>query len=804
MATHSSSEAGDPSGLEPTEAGSAFNPLQVALRHKSLLALGGVVGLVLGALYYAQRTPVYQSSAQLIVIKKQGNPLPTGDADPRAYFYEDYLATHQVLIKSPIIVQRAVQKHNLRRLRAFQGQGDPSGAIRGSLVVLRDGKDLTAPSNVLNLAFSCSVSEDAPVVLDAVIASYKDYLDEQYKNVSDSTLAQIIQAMESLRKELSEKKKAYAAFQENSPLVYGGKAGTEGSSLQEEWLGHIQAKRLTLKLQKAELQGRLDMIQQALKEGRGRAALLAQITASAVRGSTSGTHEAKLHEQMFELMLKEQVLLADYGQDHPEVRSVRQRMALTRDFFARGADNSKAGNPLAIDPVEWHVNGLRQEVADLDTSLAALDQLSDKEQINVRDVQKYKTTDRAFREDIGRLQALFEPIIRRLEEIKLIRELGGFDAQVIAPPLPGGRTGTGAIQIILFGTILGLCGGFGLGYLAEVTDKSFRTPEEIRTRLGLPVVGHVPVLDGDPSAATPVGDEGVLLDPFLCTYFRSKSTQAEAFRGVRTALYFSTRGEVHKVIQVTSPNASDGKSTVAANLAICIAQSGKRILLIDADLRKPRQHKVFGLQPKVGLASVIAGEAEWKDAVHATPVPGLSLMPCGPHPQNPAELLTQPRFKELLDALREEYDFVLIDTPPLLAVSDPSVVAPRADGVLLVVRVSKNGRPSAERARDILRTLGVRVLGVIVNGAGDRGSGYGYDSGEYGYGSRYNYYSYGDQSYYQDDEELAPEVPETGAPSATAAGPESAPRATLRPHQRRVSHRPPPSALQRFLTWWQS
>ncbi|MBL8794036.1 MAG: CpsD/CapB family tyrosine-protein kinase, partial [Planctomycetia bacterium] len=508
--------------------------------------------------------------------------------------------------------------------------------------------------------------------------------------------------------------------------------------------------------------------------------------------------------------------------DHPEVRSLRQRMTLTRDFFARGDDDSNAGgNLLGIDPVQWHVRGLQQECADLDTSLKALEQLTESEQAGIRDVQKFKLADRVFREDIARLQGLFEPIIRRLEEIKLIRELGGFDAQVIAPPLPGSRTGTGAVQIILFGTILGLCGGFGLGYLAEVTDKSFRTPEEIRTRLGLPVIGHVPVLTGDASASTPVGDDGVLLDPMLCAYFRTKSTQAEAFRGVRTALYFSTRGEVHKVVQVTSPNASEGKSTTSANLAICIAQSGKRVLLVDADLRKPRQHKIFGLQPKVGLASVIAGETDWKDALHATPVPGLTLLPCGPHPPNPAELLTHPRFKELLDALREEYDFVLIDTPPLLAVSDPSVVAPRADGVILVVRVSKNGRPSAERARDILQSLGVRVLGVVVNGVGaQRGYGYGYDAGSYGYGYRYNYYAYGgDQSYYQDEEEATDEPADNGAPplienhaspieNGTSPQPalEPSARTTMTPHRRPARHRsaPPPNALQRFLTWWQS
>jgi len=306
---------------------------------------------------------------------------------------------------------------------------------------------------------------------------------------------------------------------------------------------------------------------------------------------------------------------------------------------------------------------------------------------------------------------------------------------------------------------LGFLSGFGLAYLAEVSDKSFRTPEEIRRRLGLPVVGHIPFLRQEETAEL-VRSTG--LDPVLCTFYRSKSTEAEAYRGVRTSLYFSTRGQGHQIVQVTSPNKADGKSTLAANLAISIAQSGKRTILLDADFRKPRLHKVFSLASgRVGLASVIAGDAELKDAIQESVIPGLSLMPCGPIPQNPAELLTSPRLKELLEALRDQFDFVIIDTPPLLAVTDPCAVASCVDGVLLVVRVSKNGRPFAERAKEILNALGATVLGVVVNGVGRQGTYGGYNQGSYRYGdASYPYYQYGEGSegYYTDIEEDASPV----------------------------------------------
>jgi capsular exopolysaccharide synthesis family protein len=259
---------------------------------------------------------------------------------------------------------------------------------------------------------------------------------------------------------------------------------------------------------------------------------------------------------------------------------------------------------------------------------------------------------------------------------------------------------------------------------------------------------------------------------------------------VRTNLYFSTRGESHKIIQVTSPNVSDGKSTVAANLAICIAQSGKKIIVVDGDFRKPRQHKIFGVTITSGLAAVCAGDAELQDVIRPTAVKGLSLLPCGPLPPNPSELLTSPRFKELIDLLRDQYDFVLIDTPPVLAVSDANAVAPRVDGVLFVIKVSKNGRPDAERAKQMLQTLRVNVLGVIVNrvGQGTR-LGYEYESSPYGY-----HYGYGRQQGYYADEEPQANGENGSAPPAARTGAEN--------QQRRHSRKRQTTLLQRITSWW--
>jgi capsular exopolysaccharide synthesis family protein len=205
---------------------------------------------------------------------------------------------------------------------------------------------------------------------------------------------------------------------------------------------------------------------------------------------------------------------------------------------------------------------------------------------------------------------------------------------------------------------------------------------------------------------------------------------------VRTAVYFAAKDSVCKVVQVTSPNPGDGKTTLVSNLAVSIAQSGKRVVLVDADFRRPRVAEVFGLSAESGLVSVLTDQAEVKDVIRSTPVAGLSILACGPIPPNPAELLNSPRFKELMALLREDYDFVLVDTPPLLAVTDPCIVTACVDGVVLTIRLSKHDRPDAERAKEILDNLSVPVLGIVVNGVG-REHHYGGYSGTYAYGYGY-------------------------------------------------------------------
>jgi capsular exopolysaccharide synthesis family protein len=384
---------------------------------------------------------------------------------------------------------------------------------------------------------------------------------------------------------------------------------------------------------------------------------------------------------------------------------------------------------------------MRAQMDSIKQRLQAFERQFDAEQKDAVDLATFQTKLQQKKENLESSKRLFEQILQRAQEVRLVKaqENGGYEARMIHPPGLGRKIAPNPLQVFPLSAILGLAAGVGLAYLAELSDKSFRTPAEIRRRLGLPVIGHIPFFDSD-EAASKIAASGAQpeVDPMVIAHYQSNSIAAEAYRGVRTALYFNSQGVGHQVIQVTSPNVSDGKSTLAANLAVSIAQSGKRTILIDGDCRKPKVHKFFNVSQETGLASVIAGTADLDVAVKQSAVPNLSILPCGPRPVNPAELLTSPRFKELLDMIRSRYEFVIVDTPPLLVVTDPCVVAPRVDGVVLTIRVTKNGRPYAERAKEILASLGANVIGVVVNGfGGGAGGRYGYEHYQYGYGYGY-------------------------------------------------------------------
>lgn len=412
-----------------------------------------------------------------------------------------------------------------------------------------------------------------------------------------------------------------------------------------------------------------------------------------------------------------------------------------------------------IDLISLHKTNLVEQLNGLELDKAELEEAYNQKRLDAEKVDLYLDEELKLTKQIDDQQALNEILLQKISEISLEKDhsSGGYDFDILERPSFARQTEPSLMKVFAISTFLGIAIGTGLSYLIEIADKTFRNPSEIAQQLGMQVIGHVPVL-----STKKVEANDSSLDDTLVTFHLPKSQQSEAFRAIRTSIFFNSKGKSSQIIQVTSPTPGDGKSTLAANLAVSLAQSGKKVLICDADLRRPTVHYLFGNDSDIGFTQVLKGEAEIEDAIADCDVDGLSIMPCGARPTNPSELLTSTRLYELFEVLREKFDYIIMDTPPMLAVTDPCAVAARADGVILAMRIKKNIKLSASRAKEILDSVNAPILGIVVNGAGmvqgnySNSGAYGYGYGGYGSGYSSSYYSYGydygESTYYYDED----------------------------------------------------
>lgn len=292
----------------------------------------------------------------------------------------------------------------------------------------------------------------------------------------------------------------------------------------------------------------------------------------------------------------------------------------------------------------------------------------------------------------------------------------------------------------LLALVLGLMLGVGLAFLMEYLDNSWRSPEEAERVSGVPTFGLVPKFDPPKTKKKAAGDsrnqDEAPLDDLaghLATMRDPSGAASESYRTLRTNLLYSVVDLPLQVVTLTSAGAAEGKSTTCANLAVTLAQADKRVLVLDCDLRRPALHKAFSVRNLHGLVNVLAGERELPK-VWQEPMRGLKLVTAGPVPPNPAELLGSGRFAELLDQARGDFDYILLDTPPVQAVSDPLILSSYSDGTLLVLDAQETRKGSVRRAAHSLEGVGAHVLGTVMNNVKA-------DKNGYYYGYRYEYES---------------------------------------------------------------
>ena len=368
-----------------------------------------------------------------------------------------------------------------------------------------------------------------------------------------------------------------------------------------------------------------------------------------------------------------------------------------------------------------------------------------------------------LKRDVDANRTLSEGLLEKLKEAGVTAGLRSNNFRIVdAARVPTSPSGPNIFRNLAFALALGLSTGIGLAFLLESMDNTVRTPEQAQTISALPSLGMIPLgsrstreMRGSAKLSLASSKEAVE----LVTKSRPRSQMAESYRALRTSLLLTFPGGPPKVILITSALPEEGKTTTSVNSAIVLAQKGTRVLLIDADLRRPSIHKTLGMGPTLGLSNVLTGTTSLQQAIiPSTILPDLFLLPAGTPPPNPAELLASSKMKNVLDDLRKHYDHIVIDSPPTLSVTDAVVMSTAADAVVLVIRSGHTTKPALRRARDILLQVNARVCGVLVNAVNLNSPDYYYHyeyQGKYGHG------------YYQED---ASSHAEAATPEATSSG----------------------------------
>ena len=743
-------------------------------RRWSHLVFGVAVGVSLAALYYCSTTPTYESNIEILVGQRSSELTNRGtmsgaNASGEA-IQEDQLATHMRLFAGRRLVAKAIDVGNLRQVDSIE-QAANNGSnlidhILDNLEVQRGGEGSASDAMVLRATYQDTDPEDAALILAALYESYREYVESHGENSSKQAVQLIEDARETHEAELANADQEYREFVQAVPVLM---EGDKIQDIHKDRLARIETELNEVRSSLSENESRLQVIE-SYRDSNGdrdveqmdHLALLSQKEVERLklfldmsRGhSQSEAFQAEQpmraevaraqYNRLLDLIQKEIALSDAYGPGHPLVEAARQETAITRQYLEANSPDVEPEKRKDLDPAEMldtYTMLLRNDISELTKREEILLDESANELRLAKKLEGDVLKGESLRAALNRAQSRYDEVIRRLQELNLTRSYAGFSTDLLATPEAAKNAAWPSLPIV---GALGLCFGLGLGLVialtAELFDSTFSNVQDLENAVGAPAIAHVPRFDAREMRDRV--DPDSLVEPSLIAFHAPRAAESEVYRVARTSLMVSNRKGSVQTMMMTSPQPGDGKSTTISNLAISFARAGKRVLLIDADMRRPVIAGLFGITDQPGLSDVLMGEKPLEEAAVESVVPGLSILPNGQATSVPAELLESQRLTLMLKEARRSYDLVLIDAPPLLAVADPAIIAPSVDSVVLTVRVNKNGRRPVENAVRILEDIEVTPVAVIVNGVDSEAKksyGYGsYSRDHYGYVGHYH------------------------------------------------------------------
>lgn len=688
--------------------------LRILKKHRGVIIASVVIMLALVTIATFRMTPLYEASARIAISKEDSNDSlrlnqSSNDTDWN-FDYNVELDTQAKILQSDTLGMKVIEDLQLEKNKAFGGSPAAAGDKAVKAVSADTKKDSEAldrwhgslavakipRTRMIEIRFTSPDPKLAAQVVNTLAAAYQE---NNFKSRYESTM----QASEWLSKQLADlqlkvetSQAALVKYQrENGIVGIDEKSNTITSKLDQ--LNHDLTTAEDERVQKeANYQlvnsGDLDAIPELSQNGliqrfrEEEGSLQKQLAQASTEFGPSYPKVQELNNQIkqIELSIKNETARIA-SRKHSEYEA-----ALSRERMLRGAFEAQ-----------------KQQANQLNEKAITYNQL---------------------KHDADSNRQLYDELQQKLKEAGITSGLRSSNVRVVdvaRPPMIPSKPNVP--HNLAMGFLLGLVGGVALAFVLESLDNTVRTPEQVETLSGLPSLGMIPLSLDISSARNKKVRASVALTTqaqtdlrkttvSLLAHARPKSEVAESYRALRTSILLSSIGSAPKIIMVTSALPQEGKTTTSINTAIVLAQKGGKVLLVDGDMRRPTIHQTFKLRNRTGLSTVLTGSSSPDDLIVTSSIlPNLFVLPAGPPPPHPAELLDSSVMRQLLEKWRGEYDHVIIDTPPVLSVTDGVLLSAQMDTVLLVVRSAQTSKDALRRSRDVLAQVNARVMGVVVN-----------------------------------------------------------------------------------------
>ncbi len=697
----------------PSQESTLREYMRVLLKRKWMV-IAVVVGIFLAvALASLRQTPIYEAASQIVINKADSNLITFKDSVPVVDYYDQSdLDTEVRILQSDLMALQVIRQLNLDKRPEFGGRADQKqpnlvadplqtdsnrtsallGSFRGNLHVT-----LIPNTRIIEIHYSSTDPQLAASVVNTLAATY---VEQNFKTKFESTM----QASDWLSKQLVDLQMKVETSQEK--LVRYQK---EHEIFGVDDKQNIITEKLD-ELNKEMTAAEFDRMQKEAvyrqTQSNDPVAVAAAIVSDATGGGAASALLDKLREQQASLRIQVADLSTQFGPSYPKIAQLNNQLKEI-DRQLQSETNK------AVD----HLNGRYQAALQRENMLRAS---FEKQKQEANKLNESAIEYSLLKRDVDSNRTLYEGLLEKLKEAGVTAGLRSNNFRIInAARVPTSPSEPNIPRNLSFALVLGIISAVGLAFLLESMDNTVRTPEQAQAISGLPSLGMIPL--GSKSANRGATGKRLALTASkevveTVTQVRPQSQMAESYRALRTSLLLSNLGAPPKVIMVTSARPQEGKTTTSINTAIVLAQKGVRVLLVDADLRRPSIHKTLGMGPRSGLSNVLTGSATLQQTITTSPIlPNLFIMPAGTPPPNPAELLASSNMRDLIVELRELYDHIVIDTPPTLSVTDAVVLSPRADATILVIRSGQTTKQALRRARDILTQVNAHVAGVLLN-----------------------------------------------------------------------------------------